>query len=178
MSNNEIVPGFDDEPNENLHITLRLVPDRADGLVLHLAGSIDTYNSTYFYEQVCRLIESGYTRLFLHCGSLEHISSTGIGSLTALLKTLKDKGGDMTFFAMGPDLYNMLDMLGFGGVFTVWDSLEAALAAGHTAPVGFPRDCACPSCAERMRVEKPGRFRCHSCGAIMTIDEQGLLSLG
>jgi anti-anti-sigma factor len=177
MSNNEIVPGFNDEINENLRITLQTVPDFLDGLVLNLAGSIDTYNSMIFYEQMSRLVEVGYTRFFFHCGDLEHISSTGIGSLTALLKTLKAKGGAMTFFEMGQELRDMLELLGFGDVFTVTEGLNEALGLEQVSSC-FPYNCVCPSCSEQAWVEKPGRFRCSACGAVITIDILGQSSLG
>jgi anti-anti-sigma factor len=177
MSNNEIVPGFNDEINENLRITLQTVPELLDGLVLNLVGSIDTYNSMSFYEQMSRLIEAGYTQLFFHCGELEHISSTGIGSLTALLKTVKAKSGAMTFFEMGQELRDMLGLLGFGEVFTVADGLSDALGLEYVSSC-FPCNCVCPSCDEQARAEKPGRFRCGACGAVITIDILGQTSLG
>ena len=47
MTNNDIVPGFDDEKDESLKIKLQKVNEVEGCLVLYLTGYIDTYNSNY-----------------------------------------------------------------------------------------------------------------------------------
>ena len=54
MSNNEIVPGFDDERDDSLKIRLQKIDETENCLVLYLTGYIDTYNSNFFQKQIGR----------------------------------------------------------------------------------------------------------------------------
>ena len=71
-------------------------------LILFLTGYIDTYNSNFFQKKVTRAIEQGYIRLIFHCGGLNYVSSTGIGSFTAFLKAVKPRGGDIVLLEIQP----------------------------------------------------------------------------
>jgi len=68
MTNNDIVPGFDDEKDESLKIKLQKVGDVEGCLVLFLTGYIDTYNSNYFQKRIAKAIETGYTKLIFNVG--------------------------------------------------------------------------------------------------------------
>ncbi len=119
MANNDIVPGFDEEKDESLKIRLEKV-DKAEGcLVLYLTGYIDTYNSNFFQKRVNRAVEAGYTRLIFHCGGLNYVSSTGIGSFTAFLKAVKPKGGDLVLLEIQPKVYEVFQLLGFSQFFHI-----------------------------------------------------------
>ena len=84
--NNDMIPGFDDEKDDSLKIRLQKIDSVDKCLVFYLAGYIDTYNSNYFQKRVNKGVEAGYVRLIFHCGGLNYVSSTGIGSFTAFLK--------------------------------------------------------------------------------------------
>ena len=93
MTNNDIVPGFDDEKDDSLKIKLQKIDGVEGGLVLFLTGYIDTYNSNSFQKRVNRAIEGSFTRLIFHCAGLNYVSSTGIGSFTAFLKAVRPRSG-------------------------------------------------------------------------------------
>ena len=105
MSNNEIVPGFDDEKDDSLKIRLQKIADTEGCLVLYLTGYIDTYNSNYFQKRVNKAIEGGFIKLIFHCSGLNYVSSTGIGSFTAFLKQVKPRGGDLVLLEIQPKVY-------------------------------------------------------------------------
>ena len=94
MANNDIVSGFDEEKDDSLKIRLQQIDGVEGGLVLYLTGYIDTYNSNFFQKRVNRAIETSFTRLIFYCGGLNYVSSTGIGSFTAFLKSVKPRGGE------------------------------------------------------------------------------------
>jgi anti-anti-sigma factor len=93
MTNNEIVYGFDEEKDESLKIKLQQVDGVEGCLILVLSGYIDTYNSNYFQKRVAKVVDSGFIKLIFHCGGLNYVSSTGIGSFTAFLKLVRPRGG-------------------------------------------------------------------------------------
>lgn len=183
MNNNDIVPGFDEEKDESLKIRLQKV-DSVDGcLILFLTGYIDTYNSNFFQKRVNRAIESGNTRLIFHCGGLNYVSSTGIGSFTAFLKAVKPRGGDLVLLEIQPKVYEVFQLLGFSQFFNIKDNLDEAaefFAKGGVTVESdvFPKIFKCPICSKKLKATKAGRFRCSECKTILAIDNSGQVFLG
>jgi anti-anti-sigma factor len=183
MANNDIVPGFDDEKDENLKIKLHDVPDVESCLVLVLHGYIDTYNSTIFQNRVQRAIDEGYIRLIFNCKDLQHISSTGIGSLTVFLKAVKSQGGDIILLEIQSEVYEVLQLLGFSQFFNIQTDLNESIDFFRNNETQqeteiFPKVFACPYCSKNLKAIKPGRFRCSECKTILAIDNAGTVSLG
>jgi anti-anti-sigma factor len=183
MTNNDIVPGFDDEKDESLKIKLQCV-DGIDGcLVLYLMGYIDTYNSNYFQKRIAKAIEHGYTQLIFQCGGLNYVSSTGIGSFTAFLKSVKPRGGDLVLLEIQPKVYEVFQLLGFSQFFNIKDNMDDSLnffrsnSAGSPASL-FPKVFSCPICSKKLKAQRAGRFRCSECKTILAIDNTGQVFLG
>ncbi|RKX86813.1 MAG: anti-sigma F factor antagonist [Spirochaetes bacterium] len=183
MMNNNIVPGFDDEKDDSLKIRLQKIDDIDGCLVMYLSGYIDTYNSNYFQKRVAKAIEAGFIRLIFHCGSLNYVSSTGIGSFTAFLKAVKPRGGDLVLLEIQPKVYEVFQLLGFSQFFNIKENLEEAVQffsqkkeAGHEGP--FPKIFKCPICGKKLKATKAGRFRCSECKTILVIDNAGQVFLG
>ncbi|GHV61871.1 anti-sigma factor antagonist [Spirochaetia bacterium] len=183
VTNDEIIAGFDGEKDENLKIKLQSVAEVEGCLVLYLNGYIDTYNSNYFQKQVGKVIESGFFKLVFQCGGLNYVSSTGIGSFTAFLKSVKPRGGDVVFLEIQPKVFEVFQLLGFAQFFNIKDNLEDSLnffrsgTSADPAPA-FPRSFTCPGCTKKLKAPKPGRFRCSECKTILAIDNAGQVFLG
>ena len=183
MNNNDVVSGFDDEKDESLKITLQRVTEAEGCLVLSLTGYIDTYNSNYFQKRVQKAIEGGFIRLIFHCGGLNYVSSTGIGSFTAFLKAVKPKGGDLVLLEIQSKVYEVFQLLGFSQFFNIKDTLDDSIkffrkGATTEAVSIFPKIFSCPICSKKLKALKVGRFRCSECKTILTIDNAGQVVLG
>ena len=182
-TNNDIVNGFDIEKDDSLKIRLQKIDSVQGCLVLYLTGYIDTYNSNLFQKRISRAVEAGFTRLIFHCGSLTYVSSTGIGSFTHFLKTIKPGGGDLVLMEVQPKVYEVFQLLGFSQFFNIKDNLDEAVAffsRENTVSVGsvFPKIFRCPICSKKLRSIKAGRFRCSECKTILAIDNSGQVFLG
>ncbi len=183
MPNNDIVPGFDEEKDESLRIRLEQVPGADGVLILWLSGYIDTFNSNFFGKRVQRAIEAGYTRLIFHCGGLNYVSSTGIGSFTAFLKSVRPRGGNIVLLEIQPKVYEVFQLLGFAQFFTIRDNLDEAKefftreTQASESDI-FPRVFKCPICGTRLRAAKAGRYRCANCRTILAINATGEVFLG
>jgi len=181
--NNEIVPGFDDEKDDSLKIKLQNFKDIEGLVALYLTGYIDTYNSNNFQKRVTKAIDAGYTKLIFHCGGLNYVSSTGIGSFTSFLKSVKPRGGDIVLLEIQPKVYEVFQLLGFSQFFNIKDSLEEAVTnfrktkETEKAQV-FPKIFKCPICSKKLKAIKSGRFRCSECKSILVIDNNGQVLLG
>jgi anti-anti-sigma factor len=183
MLNNDIVLGFDDEKDDSLKIKLEKVPQAPRCLMLTLTGYIDTYNSNFFQKRVQKAIESGYVRLIFQCGSLNYVSSTGIGSFTTFLKAVKPQGGDLVLLDIQPKVYEVFQLLGFSQFFNIKESLSDSIQFFNSdqpqeKPSLFPKVVACPLCNKKLKAIKPGRFRCSECKSILAIDSAGQVLLG
>jgi len=183
MANNDVVPGFDDEKDDSLKIKLTKIDEAPRCLMLALTGYIDTYNSNFFQKRIQKAIEAGFVRLIFQCGSLNYVSSTGIGSFTTFLKAVKPQGGDLVMMDIQPKVYEVFQLLGFSQFFNIRDSLEDSISFFHSTPVKdkptiFPKVVSCPICYKKLKAVKAGRFRCSECKSILAIDESGQVLLG
>jgi len=183
MINNDIVPGFDDEKDESLKISLRNVADIEGGLLIMLSGYIDTYNSNYFQKRVQMAIEAGFMRLIFNCAGLNYVSSTGIGSFTSFLKMVKPKGGDLVLLEIQPKVFEVFQLLGFSQFFNIKETLSSSIAYFQgdevkQGPEVFPKIFPCPICSKKLKAIKSGRFRCSECKTILAINTAGQVTLG
>ncbi|MDR3333452.1 MAG: STAS domain-containing protein [Treponema sp.] len=180
VSNSSIVPGFDDDRDENLKITLQTVPDIEGCLILYLSGYVDTYNAHAFQRRIAKAISAGYTKLIFQCSGLKYVSSAGIGSFSNFVKSIKSQGGNLVLVNIAPAVYEVFQLLGFAEIFHVKDDLDGAFEffkGGGEAPV-FPRVIPCPICLTNLKVVKPGHFRCSECKSVLTVSDAGQASLG
>lgn len=186
-TNNSIVPGFDDDSDDTLKITLRRLPNIDNGCLIILSGFIDTYNSNFFQNQMTKVVSAGLTKIILECSQLTGIASTGFGALTNLVKSLNSLNGELVLASVQQTIYETIELLGFVQFFKISSTLEEAYGLLGTGGVGmegfisssvFPKLLACPACAKSLRAQRAGRFRCIGCKAIITITEDGQIKLG
>ena len=180
--NNNLIPGFNDERDESLKISLEKVDSVDNCIILYLNGYIDTYNSAIFQKRVAKVVEAGFINLIFNCTSLNYVSSTGIGALTSFQKMVKPKGGDIVLFEIQSKVYEVFQLLGFSQFFNIRETQEEAITFFSEEPVIqesiFPKIFACPVCSKKLKATKAGRFRCSECKSILAIDNQGQVLLG
>jgi anti-anti-sigma factor len=126
MHNNDLVPGFDDERDEKLSITLDRIACMEGGLIVHLVGYVDTYNSVVIQKRIQKALDSGYMRLVFDLHALAYVSSTGINSFISFLKAAQQRGGDIVLVGMQDVVASVFEILGFTSFFTLRDSVEEA----------------------------------------------------
>ncbi len=180
--NNNLVPGFDDEKDDSLKISLEKPAGVDKCIILYLNGYIDTYNSSFFQKRVAKVVDAGYVNLIFNCATLNYVSSTGIGSFTAFLKMVKPKGGDIVLLEIQAKVHEVFQLLGFSQFFNIKESTDAALSFFQqetVVTVGvFPKTFSCPLCSKKLKATRAGRFRCSECKTILAIDDQGQVFLG
>jgi NAD-dependent DNA ligase len=60
-NNNALIPGFDNDKDDSLTISLRKAEGVPHGMFIYLSGYIDTYNSSFFQKQIQKIIKAkGY----------------------------------------------------------------------------------------------------------------------
>ena len=182
-NNNALIPGFDNDKDDSLTISLRKAEGVPHGMFIYLSGYIDTYNSSFFQKQIQKVMDSGFINLIFNCSSLNYVSSTGIGSFTVFLKVVKPKGGDVILLEIQPKVYEVFQLLGFSQFFNIKGSADEAIAyfnngGTESSNSVFPLVISCLVCNKKLRATKSGRFRCSGCRSILAINENGEVSLG
>ncbi len=182
INSNSLIPGFDDEKDDSLKISLDKNEAVPKGIFIYLNGYIDTYNSNFFQKKITKIVEAGYTNLIFNCSALNYVSSTGIGSFTVFLKLVKPKGGDVVLLEIQPKVYEVFQLLGFSQFFNIKESTEDAInyfkAGSPVANSVFPKVFGCPVCGKKLRATRAGRFRCSECKSILAIDGNANVTLG
>lgn len=188
--NDSIIPYFNSKTNEDLSIDLnKTVNGTQQVIIARLAGFVDTYNTDFFRDRIKAIMAAGFQNLILDCQGLTYISSTGIGAMTGILKDINSYGGKLVLVRVNSKIAEIFRLLGFISFFNIQPTEEVALtsfaggsastsepstpAAPAPAPVTFPFVVTCPSCGKKLKVPKPGKFRCSGCKIIFSVDENG-----
>jgi len=177
-SNEDIIPGFNDESSDYLGIRLKRVDGSSSSLLVELKGSIDAYNCNYVRRAVTRVMESGYRRVILGLRGVDYVSSAGVGTLLTLLRVLMENGGDLTILQPHPKVVTILELMHLETFFSCVDSLDDAVRS-HARSVGasFPGKTRCPVCAIGLLAPKAGRFRCPKCKTVIQVTGNGQSAL-
>jgi anti-anti-sigma factor len=180
LGNNEIVPGFDDGRDAEISILLERTEAEARCLQVHLAGRIDTYNSSYFQKSADLLLSTGFYFLVFCCGGLSYVSSAGIGVFAEIHKAVKSLDGEMFMVDLQPQVYEVFSILGYTNFFSFRETADDAIenirhSAGQRVSTAarFPISFPCPSCKARLKAAKPGKFLCSTCRTRLVVDETG-----
>jgi len=177
MTNNEIVPGFDDQVNEYIKIKLQRVNEKC--LVLYLIGYIDIYNADVVQAKLGKVVEAGFTQLIFDCRQLNYLSSAPIGLIVQTLKNVKQRDGNLVLLNIQPRVFELFQILGFSSFFQVSESLTDAIDFFESkSPEAFPTIFKCPVCNRKLRASKSGRFRCFECKTILVVNPEMQVLLG
>ncbi len=160
-------------------------------LIIRLKGYIDSYNAREFQASLLDKLESDHHQLIINASGLEYISSAGIGAFMALSKEIDDlDDGRLILCNLTKKVVEVFELLGFLSLFeVVRDESEALEAIGGSngaesgtgaeeaiADIIFPLIFGCPNCGKKLKVNKPGKYRCSGCSSILTVNESGEVS--
>lgn len=100
---------------------------KPNGLVLILSGDLDTDSSGEFQSFVFEALNemTPPCTLILDLSALTYISSTGVGSLTAILSETRKRRTGLSIYGTPKHIWNIIDLLGLTAFFSFIDSYEA-----------------------------------------------------
>ncbi|MEU5955230.1 STAS domain-containing protein [Streptomyces sp. NPDC047525] len=106
-----------------------LVEVRAEGpsVVVTPAGELDHHTADVLREPLEACLDDGFSRLVVDCSRLEFMDSTGLNVLLGARLKAEAAGGGVHLAAMQPVVARVFEITGAEAVFTVHDTLEAAL---------------------------------------------------
>jgi anti-sigma B factor antagonist len=104
---------------------------RADGdrTILEVGGEIDVYTAPKLREHLAQLVEDGCYGIVVDLESVAFLDSTGLGVLVGGLKKVRSHNGWLRLVCTQERILKILRITGLDTVFTIHDSVPAALAA-------------------------------------------------
>jgi anti-sigma B factor antagonist len=98
-----------------------------DRVVVALMGEIDIANAGYIRAELTYLIDAGHLDLVADLSRTVSISSSGLGVLVGVHKTVRRLGGRLQLVAASDHLLKVLRITRLTQVFTIHATLDAAL---------------------------------------------------
>ncbi|KRD17286.1 MULTISPECIES: STAS domain-containing protein [unclassified Streptomyces] len=107
-----------------------LVEVRQEGssAVVTPAGELDHHTADLLREPLDDCLSRGLSRLVVDCARLEFCDSTGLNVLLGARLKAEAAGGGVHLAGMQPVVARVFEITGADAVFTVHDTVEAALA--------------------------------------------------
>ena len=107
-------------------VTHRAVGDRT---VVEVTGEIDVSTAAILREGLATLIDAGHTDLVVDLTGVAFLDSTGLGVLVGALKKVRRHDGRLQLVIDSERLLKVFRITALLQVFTVQDTVEAALDA-------------------------------------------------
>jgi len=101
-------------------------------ITIHLAGSLDTATAPQLAEQVAPLLAHSTKDIVFDLGGLKFVSSAGLRVFASTRKMLKERGGQVSFIHMQPqiqEVFEIMKSLPGVAVFKDMEELDRYLAA-------------------------------------------------
>ena len=105
-----------------------------DCAVLRVTGEIDVYTAPELRQQVIKLAESGALHVVADLHSVDFLDSSGLGVLVGGLKRVRAHDGAIDLVCTQGRILRIFRITGLSNVFSIYDSVEAAVAAGPGTP--------------------------------------------
>lgn len=94
--------------------------------VLDLAGEIDLGNAAELRRALRRLLEEQQLRIVINMENVDFIDSTGIGIFLSVLKSLRDRGGDLKLSTLAAPVLKVFQLTRLDAFFDLHADVEAA----------------------------------------------------
>lgn len=96
--------------------------------MLEVEGEVDVYTAPKLRDRLVELISGGNHRIVVDLEGVGFMDSTGLGSLVAGLKRIKEHEGTLALVCTREPVLKVLSITGLDKVFPLHDSVEAATA--------------------------------------------------
>lgn len=99
------------------------------GLLLLLAGKLDTNSSPPTQQRILEVIERGEKKLLLDLAGVDYVNSAGLRVFMMAAKKIKSVGGKLAICGMTPNVRELFEIAGFLPLIPTYPSREEGFAA-------------------------------------------------
>jgi anti-sigma B factor antagonist len=96
--------------------------------VFVLEGRIDTQGAVDMDLALQAAVSEGKHKMVLDMAKVSYISSAGLRTMADVLTRNKEEDGDLKLVALNRKVLRVLRIIGFDRFFSIYDTLEAAIA--------------------------------------------------
>jgi anti-sigma B factor antagonist len=103
--------------------------------VVGLTGEVDLYTAPELKSELLRLVAEGPNRIVVDLSGATFVDSTTLGVLLGAVKRLRLIGGELVIVCADLNIRRILSITLLDRAFTIYDTLDDALAAPAAVPV-------------------------------------------
>jgi anti-anti-sigma factor len=111
--------------------TYEPAPDEAEKAqtpipILQVSGRLDASTVSILERALLRAFSLAAQVIVVDMGDITYISSSGLRVLLTARRQARERGGDILLCALSPNVRDVLDMVGFTVLFSIYGSLDEA----------------------------------------------------
>jgi len=95
--------------------------------VVYLKGYLDAHTAPDFEKVLQELVDEDRVHIVVNLADLAYISSAGLGVFMGFIESVREKGGDIKLAEPTEKVYRVFDLLGFPGLYEVFQKEEEAI---------------------------------------------------
>jgi anti-sigma B factor antagonist len=137
---------------EGIKIDLKIVDYVSHVIKVTVSGYVDQANCHLLQQTIDRCLEDKYYYVVFDLQKLVYMSSAGWGVLIGEIKRFRENNGDIKLANMGPEIYEIYQMLEFYHIISEYPSIEDALKSFNVKPLNLSEK---PAAAEEIAEEEP-----------------------
>ena len=107
--------------------------------VVGLTGEVDLYTAPELKSELLRLVAEEPRRIVVDLSGATFVDSTTLGVLLGAVKRLRMIGGELVIVCSDLNIRRILSITLLDRAFTIYDTLDEALAAAADVPVESPQ---------------------------------------
>lgn len=119
---------------EGIKIETKVMDEEARIMLIGVSGYVDQANCHLMQEMINKSLKDKYYRLVFNLQNLVYMSSAGWGVLIGEIKRFRESSGDIKLANMGPEIYEIYQMLEFYHIISEYPSIEDALKSFNLKP--------------------------------------------
>jgi anti-sigma B factor antagonist len=97
-------------------------------LVIETQGELDVYTAPQLQAAISEAVAAGNPKVIVDLRPVTFLDSTALGVLVAGLRQVRANGGDLRLVVDHPHINKMFRITGFDTVFSIFTSMEEAMA--------------------------------------------------
>jgi len=125
---------------EGIKIELEAIDQDAQVMLVSVSGYVDQANCYLMQETIDKCLGDKFFRLVFDLQKLMYMSSAGWGVLIGEIKRFRENGGDIKLANMGPEIYEIYQMLEFYHIISEYPSAEDALKSFNIKSAEFSEE--------------------------------------
>lgn len=110
-----------------MEIRTESVAHKPEVTLVRLSGDIDSLSVSQLNRGASDLLAQYQYKLILDFADVPYINSSGLGVIASVLKTVREKGGDVKFLHVPPSLLELFDIVRLTKIVQIYESEEEAV---------------------------------------------------